>query len=66
MSELDYQRLHGAIKVIYYMTGIVSKNRQNDLRTELIALFEKYREVPEVQNTIKNATGIENIGAILA
>lgn len=66
MSELDYQRLHGAIIVVYYMTGIVSKNRQNDLRTELIALFEKYREVPEVQNTIKNATGIENIGTILA
>ena len=66
MSESDYQRLHGAIKVIYYMIGAVSKNRQNDLKMELIALFEKYDKVQEVRETIEKATGIENISIILA
>lgn len=66
MSESDYQRLHGAIKVIYYMIGAVSKNRQNDLKIELIALFEKYDKVQEVRETIEKATGIENISIILA
>ena len=66
MSELDYQRLHGAVKVIYYMTGIISKNRQRDLKEDLIKLFEKYHQVKEVQKTIEKATGIKNIGLILA
>lgn len=66
MSELDYQRLHGAVKVIYYMTGIISKNRQRDLKEDLIKFFEKYHQVKEVQKTIEKATGIKNIGLVLA
>ena len=66
MSELDYQRLHGAVKVIYYMTGIISKNRQRDLKEDLIKLFEKYHQVKEVQKKIEKATGIKNIGLVLA
>ncbi len=65
MSSSDYQNLHGAIRVIYYLIGHVSRNRQNDLKKELTDLFEKYKEVPEVYAIIQKATGIENIGLIL-
>lgn len=66
LKGTDYQNLHGAIKVICYMIGCVSTNRQNDLKKELIDLFGKYDNVPKVCETIKKATGIKNIGEILA
>lgn len=61
MAEADYQNLHGAIKVIYYMIGIVSRNRQSDLKEELIKLFNKNKNCERVQKTIAKATGIKNI-----
>lgn len=65
MSESDYQRLYGVISVIHYMIGIISKNRQKDLKEDLMKLFGKYHQVLEVQKTIKKATGIKNIGRML-
>lgn len=65
MEETSYQNLYGAIKVIYYMTGIVSINRQADLKEDLALLFEKYGEFQEVQKTIAKATGIKNIREML-
>lgn len=66
MAEADYQNLHGAIKVIYYMIGIVSRNRQSDLKEELIKLFNKNKNCERVQKTIAKATGIKNICEIFA
>ena len=43
------------------MIGIVSQNRQTDLRRELPQLFDKYNAFQEVQKTIVKATGIKNI-----
>ena len=65
MEETNYQNLYGAIKVIYYMIGIVSQNRQADLKRELSQLFDKYNAFQEVQKTIIKATGIKNIGEML-
>ena len=65
MEEASYQNLYGAIKVIYYMIGIVSQNRQADLKRELSQLFDKYNAFQEVQKTIVKATGIKNIGEML-
>lgn len=65
MEETNYQNLYGAIKVIYYMIGIVSQNRQADLKRELSQLFDKYNAFQEVQKTIVKATGIKNIGEML-
>ncbi len=65
MSSSDYQNLHDAIRVIYYLVGCISTNRQNDLKRELIDLFEKHKEIPEVYAMIQKATEIENIGLIL-
>ena len=53
MSESDYQRLYGVIKVIHYMIGIISKNRQKDLKEDLMKLLGKYHQVLEVQKTIE-------------
>ena len=50
MESANYHKLYGAIKVIYYMTGIVSENRQADLKEELIKLFDKNEKYDEVQN----------------
>ena len=61
----NYQRLAGVIRVIYYMIGCVSRNRQADFKNELIDLFSKYDNVPEVSSIIKTATGIENIDEAL-
>ena len=66
LKDTDYQKLHGAIKVIYYMVGYISINRQNDLKKELIDLFSEYDNVPKVCETIKKATGIKNIEETLA
>ncbi len=48
------------------MTGIVSVNRQADLKEELIKLFDKNEKYNEVQNIIAEATGIKNIREMLA
>lgn len=61
MDSESYQKLYGAIKVIYYMTGVVSVNRQADLKIELVELFDKYNDNEEVLKTIAEATGIKNI-----
>lgn len=61
MEGASYQNLYGAIKVIYYMTGIVSINRQADLKKELASLFDEYSAFQEVQKTIAKATGIKDI-----
>lgn len=66
MESTNYHKLYGAIKVIYYMTGIVSVNRQADLKAELIKLFDKNEKYDEVQNIIAEATGIKNIREMLA
>ena len=66
MESANYHKLYGAIKVIYYMTGIVSVNRQADLKEELIKLFDKNEKYNEVQNIIAEATGIKNIREMLA
>ena len=65
MEGTSYQNLYGAIKVIYYMTGIVSINRQADLKNELALLLEKYSAFQEVQKTIAKATGIKNVREML-
>ena len=41
------------------MIGIVSQNRQADLKRELSQLFDKYNAFQEVQKTIVKATGIK-------
>ena len=61
MEGASYQNFYGAIKVIYYMTGIVSINRQADLKKELASLFDEYSAFQEVQKTIAKATGIKDI-----
>lgn len=66
MESTNHHKLYGAIKVIYYMTGIVSVNRQADLKAELIKLFDKNEKYDEVQNIIAEATGIKNIREMLA
>lgn len=66
MESANYHKLYGAIKVIYYMTGIVSENRQADLKEELMELFNKNEKYNEVQNIIAEATGIKNIRELLA
>ena len=66
MESANYHKLYGAIKVIYYMTGIVSVNRQADLKEELMKLFDKNEKYNEVQNIIAEATGIKNIREMLA
>lgn len=43
------------------MTGVVSINRQADLKKELASLFDEYSEFQEVQKTIAKATGIKDI-----
>ena len=66
MFPTDYQKLNGAIKVIYYMIGCISTNRQEDLRKDLKKLLLEYSTVPEVWEIIKNATGIRNVDITLA
>lgn len=60
-----YQKLAGVLRVIYYMIGCVSINRQQDFKEELVALFRKYEEVSAVSSIIKSGTGIENIDKAL-
>ena len=48
------------------MIGIVSRNRQSDLKEELIKLFNKNKNCERVQKTIAKATGIKNICEIFA
>lgn len=61
----DYQKLAGVLRVIHYMIGCVSKNRQADFKNELIALFSKYDEISVVNSIIKSGTGINNIRDLL-
>lgn len=61
MAESNYQRLHGAIRVILYMIGVVSVNRQQDLKVELEDLFKGTSSSPVVYETIRKASGIERI-----
>lgn len=65
-NSQDYQSLSGVLRVIHYMIGCVSKNRQEDFKRKLIALFSKYDEVSAVSSIIKTGTGINNIEDTLA
>lgn len=62
MKDTDYQNLCGALRVILYMTGCVSENRQQDLKKELRELFK--REV-DIRDILNQATGIEDIDDFL-
>lgn len=62
----DYQKLAGILRVLCYMIGCVSKNRQADCKNELIDLFSKYDGITQVHEVIKVGTGISNIRDVLA
>lgn len=62
----DYQRLGGILRVLYYMIGCVSKNRQDDFKKELKALFSGYYSIAGVREIIKAGTGISDIDVTLA
>lgn len=62
MKEVDYQNLGGALRVILYMIGCVSKNRQQDMKEELRELFK--REV-DIRDILNQATGIKDIDDFL-
>lgn len=66
MDGASYQNLYGAIKVIYYLIGIVSENRQTDLKSDLSQLFGKYAKYQNVQRIIEKVTCIKNISEVLA
>ena len=62
MEPADYQGLYGALRVVLYMIGNVSKNRQQDLKNELRELFEQNTDVREI---LTLTTGIRDIDTFL-
>lgn len=62
MEPADYQGLYGALRVVLYMIGNVSKNRQQELKNELRALFEQNTDVREI---LTLTTGIRDIDTFL-
>ena len=60
MEPEDYHNLNGAIKIIRYMLGCVSKNRENDMKNEINSLLKKYAKYKAIHETLKKSTGINN------
>ncbi len=60
MEPKDYHNLNGAIKIIRYMLGCVSKNRENDMKNEINSLLKKYAKYKAIHETLKKSTGINN------
>lgn len=61
MEGSQYHNLYGVLKVISYMVGCVSINRQNDLRNEIVNLFEENYKVSKLREIIQEATTIRDI-----
>lgn len=53
LGTKDFHNLNGALQVIAYMLGCVSKHREMDLRKDIDALFSKYKECTDVYETLK-------------
>ena len=56
-SVADKTNLRGAIEVIKYLTGVVSKNRQSDFEQEIRRLIERYKEEEPHYWVIQIASG---------
>ncbi|MDR1198696.1 MAG: Abi family protein [Prevotellaceae bacterium] len=49
-----------AIKVIWFILNSISQNRANDLKNEIISLFDKYNDNESIHYIIENCTGYKN------
>ncbi len=52
------QNLFGALQVISYLLGSVSKKRQGDLRKEVLGLINKYGTTTEVRRILDEESGL--------
>lgn len=57
-SSAEYMNLYGSIKVVRYLLGRVSKNRERDMMTELQAIINKYYSYPEIADVLNRCSGL--------
>ena len=50
--------LYGSIKVVRYLLGRVSKNRERDMMTELQVIIDKYYSYPEIADVLNRCSGL--------
>lgn len=55
-----WQNLYGALRVILYLLGSVSKKRQGDLRKEVLDLMNKYGTTTEVRRVLDEESGLKH------
>jgi abortive infection bacteriophage resistance protein len=58
-SGNSYQ-IFPAIKVIWFILNSISQNRANDLKNEIISLFNKHKENKSIHRIIENCIGYKN------
>lgn len=51
------RKLHGAIKVIHYLLGFISRNRAIDFKKELNRIVKTYITTPVLENVLMNVSG---------
>lgn len=57
-SQAEYGNLYGSIKVVRYLLGRVSCNRETDMMTELQAIMDKYHFYPEISDILTRCGGL--------
>jgi abortive infection bacteriophage resistance protein len=56
----DGYKIFPAIKVIWFILNSISKNRANDLKNEIISLFDKHKDNELIHSIIENCIGYKN------
>lgn len=57
-TQAEYMNLYGSIKVVRYLLGKVSVNRERDMMRELQSILTKYYAYPEIADIIGNCGGL--------
>lgn len=57
-SQAEYGNLYGSIKVVRYLLGKVSYNREKDMMAELQVIMDKYYSYPEIADILIRCSGL--------
>ena len=54
-------QVFSAIKTIWFILNSISQNRANELKNDIISLFDKYKKDNEINSVIENCIGYKNM-----